>query len=90
VSFFVKNVILDDRVKLNENGRIVIPAAMRDALQIKPGDELLLHVEDGELHVTTRMQRIRRAQELVRRYVPEGVSLADELIAERREAAKRE
>jgi AbrB family looped-hinge helix DNA binding protein len=90
VSFSVKNVILDDRVKLNENGRIVIPAAMRDALQIKPGDELLLHVEDGELHVTTRMQRIRRAQELVRRYVPEGVSLADELIAERREAAKRE
>jgi AbrB family looped-hinge helix DNA binding protein len=86
----VDNVILDDRVKLNENGRIVIPAAMRDALQIKPGDELLLHVEDGELHVTTRMQRIRRAQELVRRYVPEGVSLADELIAERREAAKRE
>lgn len=68
----------------------MIPAAMRDALQIKPGDELLLHVEDGELHVTTRMQRIRRAQELVRRYVPEGVSLADELIAERREAAKRE
>ena len=84
------NVILDDRVKLNENGRIVIPAAMREALQVKPGDELLLHLEDGELHVTTRMQRIRRAQELVRRYVPEGVSLADELIAERREAAKRE
>ncbi len=84
------NVILDDRVKLNENGRIVIPAAMREALQVKPGDELLLHVEDGELHVTTRMQRIRRAQELVRRYVPEGVSLADELIAERREAAKGE
>jgi AbrB family looped-hinge helix DNA binding protein len=86
----VDNVILNDRVKLNENGRIVIPAAMRAALQIKPGDELLLHLEDGELHVTTRMQRIRRAQELVRRYVPEGVSLADELIAERREAAKRE
>jgi AbrB family looped-hinge helix DNA binding protein len=90
VSRIVADVILDDRVKLNENGRIVIPAAMRDALQIKPGDELLLHLEDGELHVTTRMQRIRRAQELVRRYVPEGVSLADELIAERREAAKRE
>jgi hypothetical protein len=50
----------------------------------------LLHMEDGDIHVTTRMQRIRRAQELVRRYVPDGVSLADELIAERREAAKRE
>jgi len=85
-----KTVILDDRVTLNENGRIVIPAAMRKALKVKPGDELLLHMEDGDLHVTTHMQRIRKAQELVRRYVPEGVSLADELIAERREAAKLE
>lgn len=86
----MKNVTLDDRVTLNENGRIVIPAAIRKALQIKTGDELLLHVEDGELRVTTRMQSIRRAQELVRQYVPEGISLADELIAERRTEAKRE
>ena len=83
-------VILDDQVTLNENGRIVIPAAMRKAMRVKSGDELLLHMEDGELHITTRTQRIRRAQELVRRYIPDGVSLADELIAERREAAKRE
>jgi AbrB family looped-hinge helix DNA binding protein len=86
----MKDVILDDRVTLNENGRIVIPAAMRKALKVKPGDELLLHLEDGDLYVTTHTQRIRKAQELVRRYVPENVSLADELIAERREAAKRE
>ena len=33
---------------------------------------------------------IRRAQERVRRYVPEGVSLVDELIAERRAEARRE
>lgn len=33
---------------------------------------------------------IRRAQERVRRYVPEGVSLSDELIAERRAEARRE
>ena len=33
---------------------------------------------------------IRRAQERIRRYVPEGVSLADELIAERRAEARRE
>ena len=50
----MKPVMINDRVKLNENGRIVIPAAMREALQIKAGDELLLRVEDGELRVTTR------------------------------------
>jgi hypothetical protein len=34
--------------------------------------------------------RIARAQRHVRKYVKPGVSLVDELIAERREAAKRE
>lgn len=86
----MKDVILDDRVTVNENGRIVIPAAMRSALKVKPGDELLLHYENGSVQITTRMWRIAEAQELVRRYIPKGVSLADELIAERREAAKRE
>jgi hypothetical protein len=33
---------------------------------------------------------VRRAQEIVRKHVPEGVSLADELIAERRAEAARE
>jgi hypothetical protein len=33
---------------------------------------------------------IRRAQQIVRRYVPEGHSLSDELIAERRAEAERE
>jgi len=34
--------------------------------------------------------RIREAQETIRRYIKPGVSLVDELIAERREAAKHE
>ncbi len=33
---------------------------------------------------------IRRVQERVRRYVPKGVNLSDELIAERRTEARRE
>jgi hypothetical protein len=33
---------------------------------------------------------VRRAQKLVRNFVPEGVSLVDELIAERRAEAARE
>ena len=37
-----------------------------------------------------RKKAIRRAQERVRRYIPEGVNLSDELIAERRAEARRE
>jgi len=77
-------------IPVNENGRIVIPASYRKALGIKSGDKLILSMEDGDLRITTMKRRIERAQRHLRRYVKPGVSLADELIAERREAAKRE
>jgi antitoxin PrlF len=48
------------------------------------GDEVILRLEGKELHIFTLKQAIRRAQELVNRYIPQERSLADELIAERR------
>jgi len=80
----------ETRVRINENGRVVIPAAFREALGIKAGDEVVLRVEDDELRIMTLKRRIERAQRLVRKYVKPGESLVDELIAERREAAKHE
>jgi AbrB family looped-hinge helix DNA binding protein len=76
--------MLDIRTKLTEGGRIVIPAEYRQALGLQIGDELILHLEDGEVHIFTPQQAIRRAQDLVRPYLQPGRSLADELIAERR------
>ncbi len=81
---------IEARTRLNENGRLVIPASFRKALGINPGDEVILRLEDDELRLTTLRHRIARAQRNARKYIPRGVSLADELIAERREAAKRE
>ena len=78
------------RARINENGRVVIPASFRKALGIEPGDEVVLRMEDDELRITTMKQRIARAQRLVRKYVKPGTSLVDELVAERREAARRE
>jgi AbrB family looped-hinge helix DNA binding protein len=75
------------RLRLNENGRIVIPASIREAVGLKRGQEVLLWAEKGEVRISTMANRIRRVRELARKYVPEGVSLADELIAERRREA---
>jgi antitoxin PrlF len=84
-------VRLDEaRTRLNENGRIVIPATMRAALGLQAGDEVILIVDDGELRLTTASRRIERAQRLVRKHVPKGVSLSAELIADRRRDAARE
>jgi len=81
---------LQARTRMSEKGRVVIPVEMRKALGMDVGGVLVLRVEDGELRISTMRSRLRRAQEWVRQFVPPGVSLADELSAERREAAKHE
>ena len=78
------------RTKLAEGGRVVSPAEFRRALGIEVGDEVIVRLEAGEVRIATLGQAIRRAQELVRRYVPEGRSLVKELLAERREEAVQE
>jgi AbrB family looped-hinge helix DNA binding protein len=78
------------RVKMNENGRVVIPAEFRKELGIQAGDHLILELENRELRLTTLRERIAQAQAMVRNYIPAGRSLSEELIAERREEAKRE
>ena len=81
---------LSARTQIGEKGRLVIPAQMREELGIKPGDTVELRVENHEVRISTLRGRIKRAQERVRQFVPEGVLLSEELSAERREAAKRE
>ena len=77
------------RAKIGLGGRVVIPAGYRRALGVKPGDEVILSLADGEVRMSTLERAIERVQALVRRYVPADVSLADELISERREEAAR-
>lgn len=78
------------RVRLSEGGRIVIPAEYRRQLGLAVGDKVILQLDGDELRLCSHRQGIRRAQELVRRAIPPGRSLVDELIAERRREAERE
>jgi len=80
----------ETRQRVNENGRVVIPAAFRKALGINIGDEVVLRMEDDELRITTLKRRVERAQRLVRKHVKRGTSLVDELIDERRKAGRNE
>jgi AbrB family looped-hinge helix DNA binding protein len=75
---------------LASNGRIVIPAAIRQELGFKPGETLLMDVEDGALRIESYPARIRRIQQEFAKYIKPGVLASDELLAERREEARRE
>lgn len=78
------------RMRVNQNGRVVIPASFRKRLGIRAGDEVVLQLEDDELRILTLRRSIERARRMVRKHAKPGRSLADELIAERRESARNE
>ena len=78
------------RVKVGPKGRVVVPAPIRRELGIEEGTELMARVEGDGIVLEPRAAALRRLRALVREAVPEGVSLVDELIAERREEARRE
>jgi bifunctional DNA-binding transcriptional regulator/antitoxin component of YhaV-PrlF toxin-antitoxin module len=66
---------------------------VRQRLELKEGDRLLLTVEpDGALRLVSAREVARQTRGLLQRMAPdlEGRHLADELIAERRAEAARE
>jgi AbrB family looped-hinge helix DNA binding protein len=81
---------LHARVSLSPNGRIVIPAAIRQEMGFAAGDTLLLELEDGVLRVESFDARLARIQDGLVELVGRERMISDELIAERRAEAWRE
>ena len=80
--------IREGAVTVGPQGRLVIPAPLRRELGITPGSVLAARVEDGHLILEPRDAVLARIRS---RFKPaDGVSLARELIRERREEARRE
>lgn len=75
------------QLKVDSAGRVVLPADFRLRAAIGPGDQVVAEDDGACIRIRTVDQAIAEAQDLVARLVPEGVSLADELIAEREEEA---
>jgi AbrB family looped-hinge helix DNA binding protein len=79
----------NNEIRIGAQGRLVIPAALRKALNLKPGDRLVAR-QDGEALVLERREAIEKRLQDRFRHIPGEVSLVDELIAERRAEAARE
>lgn len=72
------------RTRIDSGGRVVIPAEFRRCLDLKPGDAVFLTLHEGSIEVESWLARVRKAQEMVAKYIPPGgPSLVDEFIAER-------
>ena len=79
-------------MKISENGRVVIPAEIRQALHLRDGDVVYWELVDGEARLSTRRTRMEKARAIFQAALPEqrSQSMADELIAQRRKEAKAE
>jgi AbrB family looped-hinge helix DNA binding protein len=78
------------RVRLGENGRVVIPAAFRRRLGIRPGDLLTLRLDQDGIVVESRRAAVRAAQRMVRERGPEGELLTERLFEMRRAENQRD
>lgn len=76
-------------VTIGPQGRLVVPAPLRRCLGIEVGDVLVARAQDDRLVLERRDAILTRLRGRLA-VVPDDVSMVDELIAERREEAKRE
>lgn len=80
---------MDATVVLGRQGRLVIPAEVRAALGLKPGDRLHLHARGPRLILERQADAVDELRALAAQ-VPAARSFVEELLRERRAAAANE
>lgn len=73
-------------LKLQAQGRLVVPTAVRADLQLQEGDEVILLKDDQGYRLTTRATLIEAATGSLLR--EDGRDLTEELLSERRQDAQ--
>ena len=81
---------MEVRARLGENGRIVIPAAFRRRLGLRPGDPLILRLDENGVVIESRRSAVRAAQRMIRERVPKGELLTERLFNMRRAETRNE
>ena len=78
------------RGRLVSGGRLQLPSSIRRSLGLADGDQVVMQVVDGELHVRPARDALKRIQAMLRPYAPVDGSVVEELIADRRAEAARD
>ena len=76
--------------KVDSGGRVLIPAELRERMDVKPGSVVTITAGNGKIVLESRSSAVRTAQKYFRKLAPESEVWSDELAAERRREARRE
>lgn len=78
------------RLVLRPDGSLYLPHEVMEALRLKPGRGVIAEFDGENLTLNDGSAALKALQAYVQSVVPPGVSLVDELIADRRREAERE
>lgn len=78
------------RGRLVSGGRLQLPSDIRRELGLADGDQVVMRIVDGELHIRPARDVLKRIQAMLRPYAPADGSVTAELIADRRAEATRD
>ena len=76
--------------KVDSAGRVLIPAELREKMDVRPGSTVTISAGRGGVIVESRSAAVRAAQKYFRGLAPESELWSEELIADRRREARRE
>jgi len=77
-------------VRIDALGRLQIPASLMKTADIMGDEPVHVRASENKIEILSRRGALKRAHAIAKQFVPDGVSLVDELIAERRREAGRE
>jgi bifunctional DNA-binding transcriptional regulator/antitoxin component of YhaV-PrlF toxin-antitoxin module len=78
------------RVTLDAGGKLELPLAVRDHLRVAEGDVVVVETQSGGTAILLSLKRLIDETRGAFKHLAPGRSISDELIAERREEARRE
>ena len=78
------------RLKVDNSGRVVLPADLRQENHIAEGDTIVVIKDQQGLHIKTLDQVVAEVQAEFAKHVPRDVLLSDEINAERRSEIERD
>lgn len=76
-------------VRVAQNGRMVLPRAVRNALGMPDGGTVVVSIEGDEVMLSSIRHSVRHVQELYRQHVQNDMT-SDDFVAERRAEAERD
>jgi hypothetical protein len=78
------------RLVVRPDGSILLPKEIRDAFAVEGGGVVMAKLDGDTFGLISADTAIKRVRAMVRQYIPEGVDLVAQLIADRRAEAERE